>query len=77
MNLADSLWELMRNGKYYSILDLARLSGQPGTSVSEVVRFLTEYGFIRRIGTIDPVFTRSTVFSPRESMKLLECIADA
>jgi hypothetical protein len=76
MHLADSMWGLMKEKKYYSVADLATLTGQPRSTVFDVVKFLTEYGFIKCVGVNDPVFIRSTVFSPRESIKLLECVAE-
>jgi len=67
----------MVQGKYYSIRDLANLSSQPGIAVTDVVKFLTAYGFVKRLGTAEPLYTRSSaVLSPSESMKLLKCIAN-
>jgi hypothetical protein len=65
----------MTQGKYYSLHDLANLAGQPRSTVAEVMRFLTKYGFVKRIGATEPVFTKSNVkFSPGESINLLRCL---
>jgi len=73
---ADTLWSLMAQGEYYSIRDLATFSGQPESIVAGVVSFLTKYGFVKQIGTTDPLFTRSSiVLSPTMSMNILQCIA--
>ena len=72
----DSLWTTMAKGKYYSVNDLANLTEQPRSTVADVLKFLTKYGFVRRIGRNEPVFTKSSVkFSPGESINLLKCIA--
>lgn len=66
----------MARGKYYTVNDLANLTQQPRSTVTDVLKFLTKYGFVRRIGVIEPVFTKSSVkFSPAESINLLKCIA--
>jgi hypothetical protein len=73
---ADGVWATMTQGKYYSIHDLANLTEQPRSSVADVLRFLTNYGFVNRIGAKEPVFTKSTVeFSPGETINLLKCVA--
>jgi len=67
----------MIRGKYYSIPDLANLTGQPRNIVADVLVFLTEYGFVESVGVNEPVFTKSQVkFSPGESINLLKCIAN-
>jgi len=72
----DSLWARMMKGKYYTMNDLANLTGQPRSIVAEVLCFLTKYGFVRRIGVNDPVFTKtSVILSPTDSINLLKCIA--
>ena len=74
---ADNLWATMTRGKYYSIHDLAYIMGQSRSTVADVLVFLTEYGFVQRVGTNEPVFTKSPVkFSPGESINLLRCIAN-
>ena len=73
----DNLWMTMARGKYYSIHDLANLTGQPRSSVADALTFLTEYGFVQRVGANEPVFTKSPVeFSPGESINLLSAIAN-
>jgi predicted transcriptional regulator len=67
----------MTQGKYYSIHDLANLTEQPRSSVSDVLRFLTNYGFVNRIGAKEPVFTKSTVkLSPGETINVLRSVAN-
>ena len=74
---ADNMWATMTQGKYYSIHDLANLTDQPRSSVADVLRFLTNYGFVNRIGAKEAVFTKSTVeFSPGETVKVLRCVAE-
>ncbi len=74
---ADGVWAAMMQGKYYSIYDLANLTEQPRSSVADVLRFLTNYGFVNRIGAKEPVFTKSSVeFSPGETINLLKCVAN-
>jgi hypothetical protein len=66
----------MTKGKYYTVNDLENLTEQPRSTVADVLKFLTKYGFVRRIGVNEPVFTKSSVkFSPGESINLLKCIA--
>jgi len=73
----DALWALMRQGEYYSVRDLANVSDQPGSTVTEVVRFLAKYGFVDAIGA-GQLFTKSSLkFSPGESVNLLRCIANS
>jgi len=72
---ADTLWLLMAEGEYYSIRDLINISGQPGSIVTDIVNFLTKYGFVKEIGTTEPLFTRSSiVISPTQSMNILQCM---
>ena len=74
---ADGLWTTMTLGKYYSVRDLANLTGQPRSTVADVLQFLANYGFVDRVGEKEPVFTKSPVkFSPGESINLLKCIAE-
>ena len=74
---ADGVWATMTRGEYYSIRDLANLTEHPRSAVADVLRFLTNYGFVNRMGTEEPVFTKSTVeFSPGETINLLKCIAN-
>jgi len=73
---ADALWSLMARGEYYSIQDLATLSGYPESMVADVVKFLTTYSFVNRIGATEPLFTRSQIIlSPTQSINILQCIA--
>jgi hypothetical protein len=70
----DAVWTLLRRGKYYSVRDLANISGQPRTSVADAIQFLTKYGFTERIGEVEPLFTKSKIeLSPSECVRLLEC----
>lgn len=74
---ADGVWARMIQGRYYSIADLASLMGQPGSMVADVLEFLANYGFVNRVGAKEPVFTKSTgKFSPGETIKILNCIAN-
>jgi hypothetical protein len=74
---ADTLWLLMAEGEYYSIQDLINISGQPGSIVTDIVNFLTKYGFVKEMGATEPLFTRSSiVISPTLSMNILQCIAN-
>jgi Fic family protein len=67
----------MTQGKYYSIHDLASLTGQPRSTVTDVLQFLANYGFVDRIGAKEPVFTKSQVkFSPGETINILRCVAE-
>ena len=70
---ADMLWSLMERGKYYSIRDLASISGQPGAIVAGVVASLMRDGFVKRIGATEPLFTRSSiVLAPSLIFKILQ-----
>jgi len=72
---ADGLWALMKRGEYYSVRDLANLSDQPGSTVTDVVRFLAKYGFVEAVGA-EELFKKSSLkFSPGESVNILSCIA--
>jgi DNA-binding transcriptional regulator YhcF (GntR family) len=67
----------MIRGEYYSVRDLANLTGQSRSTVADVLVFLTEYGFVDSVGANESVFTKSQVkFSPGESINLLKCIAN-
>jgi hypothetical protein len=71
--LADVIWSMMNKGSFYSVKDLANLSGEAGSSVNEAVRFLTKYGFVQRVGSDEPVFMKTDlVLSPAESMRILK-----
>lgn len=73
----DSVWASMREGKYYSVQDLANASGCPRTLVANVTDFLAKYGFAEKIGRSEPLFTRAKLeLSPTETIKLLECITE-
>jgi hypothetical protein len=72
---ADTLWSLMADGEYYSIRDLANISGQPLSIVTDVMQFLTNYGFVKEIDPIERLFTRtSVILSPTQSMNILQCV---
>ena len=74
---ADNLWVLMRQDSYYSIRDLTILSGQPGGAVADAVKFLTKYGFVKRLGTDEPLFTKTPVkISPADTINLLQRITN-
>ena len=75
---ADAIWSTMNKGKYYSAKDLANLSCEAGSSVIEVINFLTKYGFVQRVGSNEPVYTKSDiVLSPSESINILKQLATA
>lgn len=70
---ADALWSTMDEGKFYSVKDLANLMGEAGSSVGEVIHFLSKYGFVKRVGSNDPVYTRTDIaISPGESIGILK-----
>ena len=60
----------METGKYYSIRDLTNLSKKSNDSVTECMRFLSEYGFVRSFRQAE-LFTRMSKLSPAESAQLL------
>ena len=63
----------MRQGNYYTVRDLANLSGQPSNAVTDAVKFLTKYGFIKRLGTEDALFTRTSIkISPADTLNILQ-----
>jgi hypothetical protein len=65
----------MADGGYYSIRDLTNISGQPRSVVTDVMQFLTTYGFVKEIGTSEPLFTKSSIIlSPTQSMNILQCV---
>ena len=65
---------MMAVGEYYSVRDLVNLSGQPGSSVADVMNFLSKYGFVRSFGQPGGVFTKAGSFSPSESIQLLKTL---
>ena len=66
----------MNKGAYYSTKDLANLTGEAGCSVTEVIHFLTKYGFVQRVGSNDSVYTKSDItLSPSESINILKQLA--
>jgi hypothetical protein len=75
---ADCVWKLMTDGKYYSVNDLASLSGQPRRTVEEVLHFLVKYDFVQRIGAQEPVFRKSECrLSPGEAITMLRHLVRA
>jgi len=63
----------MRQGNYYTVGDLANLSGQPRCAVTDAVKFLTKYGFIKRLGIEDALFTRTAIkISPADTLNILQ-----
>ena len=72
---ADAIWSMMTRGKYYSVKDLANLSGEERSMVVDIVDFLTEYGFIEEAGWDDSIYTRSKItISPTKSVELLKTL---
>jgi len=67
----DDIWSMMEAGKYYSIGDLAQLSGQPKTSILDSIWFLSKYGFVQSIGQPTEIFTKTGKLSPAKSAQLL------
>jgi len=66
----------MAQGQYYSIRDLANISGRPGSTIKDIMNFLTRYDFVRQIGTTEPLFTRSSIIlSPTLTIKILQSAA--
>jgi DNA-binding IclR family transcriptional regulator len=67
----------MKKSEFYSIRDLASLSGEAGSTVSAVVTFLAKYGFVEQLGSDEPVFKKSGMaLSPGESVRLLKTIVN-
>jgi len=63
----------MRQGNYYTVGDLANLSGQPSSAVADAVKFLTKYGFVKRLGREDALFTRTSIkISPADTLNILQ-----
>ena len=66
----------MAKGEYYSIRDIANVSGQPGSIITDTMDFLTRYGFVRKTGGNDPLFRKSSItLSPNQTMEILQHIA--
>ena len=66
---------MMTDGKYYSVKDLANLTGENHATTTEIIRFLTTYGFIEQAGWDDTVYTKSEiVISPGKSIELLKTL---
>jgi DNA-binding IclR family transcriptional regulator len=66
---------MMTEGKYYSVKDLTNLTGQNKSSTTEIVSFLTKYGFIEQAGRDDTIYTKSKiVISPGKSIELLKTL---
>jgi predicted transcriptional regulator len=67
----------MKNTEFYSIRDLANLSGEAGSTVSAAITFLAKYGFVEQLGSDEPVFKKSgMVLSPGESVRLLKTLVN-
>lgn len=74
---ADTVWSLMKNTEFYSVRDLANLSGEAGSNVSAAVTFLAKYGFVEQLGSNEPVFKKSSMMlSPGESVRLLKTVVN-
>ena len=72
---ADAIWSMMTKGKYYSVKDLANMTGQERGIVIDIVDFLTEYGFIEEAGWNDSIYTKSKIdISPAKSVELLKTL---
>ena len=68
---------MMGKGKYYSLSDMAILTGQPKNTAAEIIQFLTKYGFVESIGTSEPLYARSTAkLSPAQTVNILKSLAD-
>jgi DNA-binding IclR family transcriptional regulator len=66
---------MMTEGKYYSVKDLANLTGENKGTTAEIVRFLAKYGFIEQAGWDDTVYTKSKIIiSPEKSIELLKAL---
>ncbi len=66
---------MMTEGKYYSVKDLANLTGENKSSTAEIVRFLARYGFVERAGWGDSIYTKSKiVISPGKSIEILKTL---
>ena len=77
-SLVDSIWSRMSIKKCYSIRDLANITGATHQCVGEVMYFLSKYGFVRRIGVEDSIYSKSdSALSPDKSVSLLEVIITA
>jgi DNA-binding IclR family transcriptional regulator len=69
---------MMTDGKYYSVKDLANLTGEDKSTTAEIVRFLAKYGFIEQAGSDDSVFTKSKIIiSPAKSIELLKTLVQS
>jgi len=69
---------MMTEGKYYSVKDLANLTGENKGTTDEIVRFLAKYGFIEQAGSDDSVFTKSKIIiSPAKSIELLKALVQS
>ena len=68
----------MKKSEFYSVRDLASLSGEAGSIVSAAVAFLAKYGFVDQLGSDEPVFKKSGMtLSPGESVRLLRTLVNA
>jgi DNA-binding MarR family transcriptional regulator len=77
MSRVDDVWALMRQGEYYSVRDLANLSDQSRSTVMDIIKFFSKYGFVEQIGASELFTKKSTVnVSPMQSIYLLSCIAN-
>lgn len=66
---------MMTEGKYYSVKDLANLTGENNSTTAEIVRFLAKYGFVEQAGWDDTVYTKSKIIiSPGKSIELLKTL---
>jgi len=72
----DNVLAAMWKGRYYSVRDLANLSCKPEAIIADVLKFLTKYGFVERLGVSEPLFTKSRKISisPEESASVLNML---
>ena len=69
---------MMSVKKCYSIQDLVNISGAADQSVADVMNFLSKYGFVRRMGESESVYSKSDCrLSPDKSVTLLEVMITA
>ena len=75
-DLVDAVWELMREGEYYSSADLASMLECPTEAVTRVLDFLAKYKFARKFGP-ELFYKISGAPSPKEALNVLLTMIEA
>lgn len=68
-DIVDAVWELLGEGEYYSVHDVASMLNCPTETVTRVLDFLVKFKFARRFGELFCKIPGAP--SPKEALNVL------